>query len=91
MPMAIGRSNAVPSLRTSAGARFTVMRLGGTLNPGIDERRTDPLATLLDRARREPDDRPLRKPLRRVDLDDDVVRVDADESSRTNRSEHRES
>ena len=31
--MAIGRSNALPDLAMSAGARFTVMRLGGTRKP----------------------------------------------------------
>ena len=35
MPMAIGRSNAVPSFFTSAGARFTVIRRGGTLKPEL--------------------------------------------------------
>ncbi len=33
MPSAIGRSKAVPSFRMSAGARFTVIRRGGTANP----------------------------------------------------------
>ena len=33
MPSAIGRSNAAPALRTSAGARFTVMRCGGNSKP----------------------------------------------------------
>src|SRR4029453_19282541 len=33
MPSAIGTSKAAPALRTSAGARFTVMRWGGNSNP----------------------------------------------------------
>ena len=33
MPSAMGRSNAVPSFLTSAGARFVVIRRGGTLKP----------------------------------------------------------
>ena len=61
------------------------------LESGIDERRTDPLAAFLDRARGQPDNRPLWKSLRRVNLDDDIICVNADESSRTNRSKHRES
>src|SRR5215813_4089347 len=32
-PRAMGKSNAVPSLRTCAGARFTVIRLSGNGNP----------------------------------------------------------
>ena len=32
-PRAMGKSNAVPSLRTCAGARFTVMRLSGNGKP----------------------------------------------------------
>jgi len=32
-PSAIGKSNDDPALRTSAGARFTVMRCGGNGNP----------------------------------------------------------
>src|SRR5437762_5339333 len=32
-PRAIGKSNAVPSLRRCAGARFTVIRLSGNGNP----------------------------------------------------------
>ena len=35
MPSAIGRSNEVPSLRTSAGARFTVMRSDGKAKPAL--------------------------------------------------------
>src|SRR6476661_853595 len=35
MPSAIGRSNDAPALRTSAGARFTVMRCGGNWNPEL--------------------------------------------------------
>ena len=35
MPSAIGRSNAGPSFRKSAGARLTVMRSGGNGNPAL--------------------------------------------------------
>ena len=35
MPSAIGRSNDAPALRTSAGARFTVMRCGGNSKPEL--------------------------------------------------------
>src|SRR6185436_5727719 len=35
MPSAIGRSNAAPALRTSAGARLTVIRCGGNSNPEL--------------------------------------------------------
>jgi hypothetical protein len=64
--------------------------LRGTLKPELT-RRTNPLAALLDRTRSESDNRPLRKSLRRVDLNDDVVRVNADESSRTDRGKHESS
>ena len=33
MPIAMGRSNAAPAFRTSAGARFTVIRCGGNSKP----------------------------------------------------------
>ena len=36
-PSAMGRSNAVPSFRTSAGARFVVIRRGGTVNPELSK------------------------------------------------------
>ena len=35
MPSAIGRSNDAPAFRTSAGARFTVMRCGGNSKPEL--------------------------------------------------------
>ena len=35
MPSAMGRSNEVPSFRTSAGARFTVIRSDGNANPAL--------------------------------------------------------
>ena len=35
MPSAIGRSNAAPTLRTSAGARLTVTRSGGNGKPEL--------------------------------------------------------
>jgi hypothetical protein len=56
--------------------------------PGVDKRRTDTLATLLHRARGKADDRPLRQSLRGVDLDDDVVRIDADKGGRSDSGEH---
>ncbi len=35
MPRAIGKSNEEPALRTSAGARLTVMRCGGNSKPEL--------------------------------------------------------
>ena len=35
IPSAIGRSNDAPALRTSAGARLTVMRCTGKSNPEL--------------------------------------------------------
>jgi hypothetical protein len=55
---------------------------------GVDQRRTDTLATLLHRARGEAHDRPLGQSLRGVDLDDDVVRIDADKGGRSDSGEH---
>src|ERR1700693_6061509 len=43
------------------------------LEARIHERSTHTLAALLDCVRRQADNRPLRQPLRGVDLDDDVI------------------
>ena len=48
MPSAIGRSNDAPALRTSAGARLTVMRCGGNSKPELRMALPDAVAALAD-------------------------------------------
>ena len=55
---------------------------------GIQQGRTHSLATFLDRARRKTDGRPVRQPIRRVYLDDDVVGIDAEDGGGADRGEH---
>ena len=56
--------------------------------PRIHERRTHALAALLHGARGQPDDGPLRQPLRRVDLHDHVVGIDAEDGGGVDGGEH---
>ena len=56
-PSAIGKSNDAPALRTSAGARFTVMRCGGKLEPGIANGAAHPIPALAHARVRQSDHR----------------------------------
>ena len=78
-PSAIGRSNAEPSLRMSAGARLIVILRVGKLEAGILDRRLDAILRFLDRALGQPD-----QPMRRnagadINLDFDWKRVNANQ------------
>jgi hypothetical protein len=54
-PSAIGRSNDDPALRTSAGARLTVIAMRGKLEAGVANREADPVAALANGRVREAD------------------------------------
>ena len=56
--------------------------------PGVEQRRADALAALLHGARRQPDRRPIRQPVRDVHLDSDVVGLDAEYGGGADRGEH---
>ena len=58
------------------------------LKAGIDERSAHALPTLLDRARGESDDRPLRKAGGDIDLDDDLKGVDPNQRGGTHSGKH---
>ena len=65
MPSAIGRSNAAPTLRTSAGARLTVMRRARKRKPGVANRGAHAIAALAHRRIRQPHHRHARADRRR--------------------------
>ena len=50
-PSAIGRSNAAPTFRRSAGARLTVIRVRGKGKPGVSNRGPNPVAAFAHRRR----------------------------------------
>ena len=88
MPTAIGRSNAAPSLRRSAGARLTVIRRGGSLKPlfsSAPRMRTRPS---LHARVGQPDDVAAGQPDRDVDLDVDRRGLDADHGCGRDTREH---
>ena len=88
MPSAIGRSNDAPALRTSAGARLTVMRCGGNSKPELRialrtrSRLSRTLAsgrpTIVKRGQAERD----------VDFDVDRTGIDAEDRRRPKAREH---
>jgi hypothetical protein len=56
--------------------------------PRVGQRRGNTLAALLHRAGGEPDDRELREPLGDVDLDGDIVGIDAEDRGGSHGGEH---
>ncbi len=79
MPIAMGRSNPAPSLRTLAGARLMVTRLCGIAKAGIHQRRFDALAALAHGEIGHADHGEIarRSGREHVDFDVDQVRIDA--------------
>ena len=88
MASAIGRSNAAPALRTSAGARFTVMRCARELEARVADRCADAVAALAHAGVGQPDHREQRQAERDVDLDGDGEGLDAAERGALHLSEH---
>ena len=88
MPSAIGRSNEAPALRTSAGARLTVIRCGGKLEAGVADRGCDTVAALADAGVRQADHRERRQAERHVDFDVDRAGLDAEDRGRPQAGEH---
>ena len=89
-PIAIGRSYDGPDLRISAGARFTVMRRGGKMNPlFLTAARTRSRASCTA-ASGKPDDVELHQALASdVDFDLDKLAFQADDGAGPDLRQHR--
>ena len=87
-PSAIGRSNDEPALRTSAGARLTVMRWCGNSKPGVADRRPDAVAALADGRVGQPHHREVGQAEGDIDLDVDGIGFDAEHGGAAQAGEH---
>ena len=88
MPSAIGRSNDEPALRTSAGARLTVMRCGGKSKPELRIALRDAVAALAHARIGQADHRERRQAERDVDFDVDRRGLDAEDRGRPQAGQH---
>ena len=88
MPSAIGRSNDEPALRTSAGARLTVIRCGGNSKPELRIALPDAVAALAHAGIRQADHREDGQAERDVDFDVNRAGVDAEDRGGPQAREH---
>ena len=89
-PSAMGRSNAEPSLRMSAGARLTVMRRERKGEPRVGQRGAHPLAALLHGAVRQTHGGEGGKPVGDVHLDVHRVGIDPEDGGGADSGKHRD-
>ena len=88
MPSAIGRSNAAPALRTSAGARLTVIAVRRELEAGVADGAPHAVAALAHARVRQADHRERREAERHVHFDVDRTGLDAEDGGRPQAGEH---
>ena len=87
-PSAIGRSKPAPTLRTSAGARFTVMRCVGIVEARVADRGAHAIAALAHAGVGQADDGEAGEPVGDVDLGEDEDGLEAGERGGADAREH---